>query len=60
MGYSCVVLWCVILGWPCRELRVMSGKKAKVEKYSSLGLDGAMVIWEFKVHKLFNELYNDR
>lgn len=29
----------------------MSGDKAKVEKYSSLGLDGAMVVWEFKVDK---------
>lgn len=41
----CVMLWC-----PCRELRVVTGDKTKVVKYSSLGLDGAMVIWEFKVH----------
>lgn len=54
VDYSCVccaVLYCVVLCWPCRELRVMSGDKAKVEKYSSLGLDGAMVVWEFKVDK---------
>lgn len=57
----CFVLCCVMLCWPCRELCVMSGDKAKVEKYSSLGLDGAMVIWDFKVHKhkelLFNCVY---
>lgn len=35
---------------PCRQLCVVSGEKAKVEKYSSVGLDGAMVIWDFKVH----------
>lgn len=33
----------------CRQLCVVSGETAKVEKYSSVGLDGAMVIWEFKV-----------
>uniref|UniRef100_A0A672YH09 Actin-related protein 2/3 complex subunit 1A-A-like n=1 Tax=Sphaeramia orbicularis TaxID=375764 RepID=A0A672YH09_9TELE len=31
------------------QLCFVSGEKAKVEKYSSVGLDGAMVIWEFKV-----------
>ncbi|KAM9394492.1 actin-related protein 2/3 complex subunit 1A-A isoform 2-T2 [Pholidichthys leucotaenia] len=30
------------------QLCIVSGDKAKVEKYSSVGLDGAMVIWEFK------------
>ncbi|KAA8585752.1 hypothetical protein FQN60_004446, partial [Etheostoma spectabile] len=29
------------------NLCVVSGKKAKVEKYSSVGLDGAVVIWDF-------------
>lgn len=43
----CVVLCCVV---SCRQLCVVSGEKAKVEKYSSVGLDGAMVIWDFKVH----------
>lgn len=46
----CVVLCHAVLCCPCRELRVVSGDKTKVVKYSSLGLDGAMVIWEFKVH----------
>lgn len=45
-----LVLFCVMFRCPCRELRVVSGDKTKVVKYSSLGLDGAMVIWEFKVH----------
>lgn len=36
--------------WACRQLCVVSGEKVKVEKYSSVGLDGAMVIWNFKVH----------
>lgn len=49
--YSCVVLCCIVLFCVGRELRAMSGDKAKVEKYSSLGLDGAMVVWEFKVDK---------
>uniref|UniRef100_A0A3B3W0N2 Zgc:86896 n=1 Tax=Poecilia latipinna TaxID=48699 RepID=A0A3B3W0N2_9TELE len=31
------------------QLCVVSGEKSKVEKYSSVGLDGAMVIWDFKV-----------
>uniref|UniRef100_A0A3Q4B4E0 Uncharacterized protein n=1 Tax=Mola mola TaxID=94237 RepID=A0A3Q4B4E0_MOLML len=31
------------------QLCIVSGEKAKVEKYSSVGLDGAMVIWDFKV-----------
>uniref|UniRef100_A0AAQ5YIU7 Actin-related protein 2/3 complex subunit n=1 Tax=Amphiprion ocellaris TaxID=80972 RepID=A0AAQ5YIU7_AMPOC len=31
------------------QLCVVSGEKTKVEKFSSVGLDGAMVIWEFKV-----------
>lgn len=30
------------------QLCVVSGGKDKVEKYSSVGLDGAMVIWDFK------------
>lgn len=38
----------------CRQLCVVAGEKAKVEKYSSVGLDGAMVIWDFKVFKFFN------
>lgn len=33
----------------CRQLCVVSGLKDKVETYSSVGLDGAMVIWTFKV-----------
>lgn len=41
---SCFLCCC------CRQLCVVSGEKAKVEKYSSVGLDGAMVIWDFKVH----------
>lgn len=28
---------------------VVSGERSKVDKYSSVGLDGAMVIWDFKV-----------
>lgn len=32
-----------------RQLCVVSGGKAKVENFSSVGLDGAMVIWTFKV-----------
>lgn len=38
---------CVVL---CRQLCVVSGGKSGVEKYSSVGLDGAMVIWDFKVY----------
>ncbi|CAG5898543.1 unnamed protein product [Menidia menidia] len=30
------------------QLCIVSGERAKVEKYSSVGLDGAMVIWTFK------------
>ncbi|KAK2829679.1 hypothetical protein Q7C36_017669 [Tachysurus vachellii] len=30
------------------QLCVVEGNKAKVEKFSSVGLDGAMVLWEFK------------
>ncbi|XP_075936139.1 actin-related protein 2/3 complex subunit 1A-A [Anarhichas minor] len=30
------------------QLCVVSGEKAKVQKYSSVGLDGAMVVWDFK------------
>ncbi|XP_004071944.2 actin-related protein 2/3 complex subunit 1A [Oryzias latipes] len=30
------------------QLCVVSGDKSKVDKYSSVGLDGAMVIWTFK------------
>ncbi|XP_015229350.1 PREDICTED: actin-related protein 2/3 complex subunit 1A-like [Cyprinodon variegatus] len=30
------------------QLCVVSGERAKVEKYSSVGLDGALVIWDFK------------
>ncbi|KAI3359446.1 hypothetical protein L3Q82_002944 [Scortum barcoo] len=30
------------------QLCVVSGEKAKVEKYSSVGMDGAMVIWDFE------------
>lgn len=32
-----------------RQLRIVSLDKAKVVQYSSVGLDGAMVIWDFKV-----------
>lgn len=35
-----------------RQLCVVSGDKNKVEKYSSVGLDGTMVIWDFKVSVL--------
>uniref|UniRef100_A0A3Q2XB69 Actin-related protein 2/3 complex subunit n=1 Tax=Haplochromis burtoni TaxID=8153 RepID=A0A3Q2XB69_HAPBU len=31
------------------QLRIVSLDKAKVVQYSSVGLDGAMVIWDFKV-----------
>uniref|UniRef100_A0A8C4ZM29 Zgc:86896 n=1 Tax=Gadus morhua TaxID=8049 RepID=A0A8C4ZM29_GADMO len=31
------------------QLRVYSGERARIEKYSSVSLDGAMVVWEFKV-----------
>uniref|UniRef100_A0A3Q4GCI5 Zgc:86896 n=1 Tax=Neolamprologus brichardi TaxID=32507 RepID=A0A3Q4GCI5_NEOBR len=31
------------------QLRIVSLGKAKVVQYSSVGLDGAMVIWDFKV-----------
>ncbi|KAG7236399.1 hypothetical protein INR49_000987 [Caranx melampygus] len=30
------------------QMCVVSGERAKVEQYSSVGLDGAMVIWDFK------------
>ncbi|XP_076000186.1 actin-related protein 2/3 complex subunit 1A-A isoform X1 [Genypterus blacodes] len=30
------------------QLCVVSGESAKVERYSSVGLDGAMVLWDFK------------
>lgn len=30
------------------QLCVVSGDKGKVEKFSSVGLDGAMIIWDFK------------
>ncbi|XP_059924169.1 actin-related protein 2/3 complex subunit 1A [Gadus macrocephalus] len=30
------------------QLRVYSGERARIEKYSSVSLDGAMVVWEFK------------
>lgn len=33
----------------CRQLCVVSEDKNKVDKYSSVGLDGTMVIWDFKV-----------
>ncbi|TRY59631.1 hypothetical protein DNTS_003899 [Danionella cerebrum] len=37
------------------QLCVLEGLKSKVEKFSSVGLDGAMVVWEFKVLD-FNQL----
>ncbi|RXN33084.1 WD repeat domain phosphoinositide-interacting 1-like isoform X1 [Labeo rohita] len=30
------------------QLCILEGPKAKVEKFSSVGLDGAMVVWDFK------------
>ncbi|CAL8271918.1 unnamed protein product [Lota lota] len=30
------------------QLRVVSGERGRIEKYSSVSLDGAMVIWDFK------------
>lgn len=33
----------------CSQLCVVEGDKAKVERFSSVSLDGAMVLWEFKV-----------
>ncbi|MED6288966.1 hypothetical protein CHARACLAT_031611, partial [Characodon lateralis] len=39
------------------QLCIVSGVKAKVERYSSVGLDGAMVIWDFKVH-MSNYVFN--
>ncbi|KAL2101505.1 hypothetical protein ACEWY4_003266 [Coilia grayii] len=35
------------------QLCVVEGKKSKVEKFSSVGLDGAMVLWTYKVQLLF-------
>lgn len=49
-GASLYLMSCVCCVVSCRQLCVVSGEKAKVEKYSSVGLDGAMVIWDFKVH----------
>lgn len=40
---------CLCFVRPCRQLCVVSGERGKVDKYSSVGLDGAMVIWDFKV-----------
>lgn len=51
---------CLCFVWPCRQLCVVSGERNKVDKYSSVGLDGAMVIWDFKVlvlHSLFVWFY---
>ncbi|XP_066560704.1 actin-related protein 2/3 complex subunit 1A-A isoform X1 [Amia ocellicauda] len=31
------------------QLCIVEGEKAKVNKFSSVGLDGAMVVWDFKV-----------
>lgn len=36
----------------CRQLCIVEGEKSKVEKFSSVGLDGAMVLWTFKVRLL--------
>lgn len=54
--YSKILLYFVICSLTlsffdlyCRQLCVVSGEKTKVEKYSSVGLDGTMVIWNFKV-----------
>lgn len=48
--YSCIQpIKCLCFVWPCRQLCVVSGERSKVVKYSSVGLDGAMVIWDFKV-----------
>ncbi|KAJ3600562.1 hypothetical protein NHX12_031543 [Muraenolepis orangiensis] len=31
------------------QLRVVSGERGKIQKFSSVSLDGAMVIWDFKL-----------
>lgn len=38
----------------CSQLCVVEGDKVKVEKFSSVSLDGAMVLWELKVLHVHN------